>query len=298
MREDATADRARGRIRHALRARERSSRVTERPKKCRGRNIRLSLARRLVVDYMWASSDVPTVSVSRRIAIPKVIAARQRHPDRPAWPTVFAKAIALVANEIPELRRSYIKLPWPHLHEYADNTVSILHEREIDGDTAVIPIRIRNPETYAVTELSRMLRQAAEAPIERSKFVSGVVAVSRLPVFLRRPIWWLFLNVPRMRRHTMGTFGVSSVAPLQAELGQARTPISCFFTYGPMDADGSLAVRLNFDHRVFDGGVAARALSRLEQVLNTTMLAELETPRASPAARRGSARGRRPRRAS
>ena len=50
-----------------------------------------------------------------------------------------------------------------------------------------------------------------------------------------------------------------------------------------MDADGSLAVRLNFDHRVFDGGVAARALSRLERVLNSAMLAELKAPAVSHA---------------
>jgi hypothetical protein len=34
-------------------------------------------------------------------------------------------------------------------------------------------------------------------------------------------------------------------------------------------------VRLNFDHRIFDGALAARVLVRLEQVLNSSILDEL-----------------------
>jgi hypothetical protein len=251
--------------------------VSERPKDRRGRNIRLSVARRIVVDYMWAARSVPTVWAKRQVAIPDLVAARQRHPARPAWPTIFAKAFAMVAAEIPELRRAYIRLPWPHLHEYAESTVSILSERDIEGDTSIIPIRFRTPDAVPLAELSRMMRHQATAPLDGSKYVSGLVAVARLPFFLRRPIWWLFLNIPRMRRHVAGTFAISSAAPLGTELGRARSPISCVLTYGPLDTDGKLAVRLNFDHRIFDGLIAARALARLEQVLNSAILAELKT---------------------
>ena len=37
----------------------------------------------------------------------------------------------------------------------------------------------------------------------------------------------------------------------------------------------SLNVRLSFDHRIFDGALAGRALSRLDQVLNSSILDEL-----------------------
>jgi hypothetical protein len=42
-----------------------------------------------------------------------------------------------------------------------------------------------------------------------------------------------------------------------------------------MDSEGKLMVRLNFDHRIFDGALAARVLIRLEQVLNSSILDEL-----------------------
>jgi pyruvate/2-oxoglutarate dehydrogenase complex dihydrolipoamide acyltransferase (E2) component len=38
--------------------------------------------------------------------------------------------------------------------------------------------------------------------------------------------------------------------------------------YGPVAADGAVRVTLTFDHRVLDGGPAARALSELEAAMN------------------------------
>jgi hypothetical protein len=248
--------------------------VNEATRKRRGRNIPLSTARRIVIDYMWASKDVPTVEVARQMKLPDLISARQGHPQRPAWPAIFAKAFALVALEIPELRRAYIKLPWHHLHEYPESTVSILSEREVEGDITVVPVRFRTPESLPVVDLSRMLRASAEGPLD-SKFDRWIVRTAHYPFFIRRIVWWLFLNVPRMRRHTAGTFTVSSAAPFGGELGQARTPTSCLIAYGPFDEAGTLRVRLYFDHRIFDGALGARALARIEEVLHTSIRAEL-----------------------
>jgi hypothetical protein len=46
-------------------------------------------------------------------------------------------------------------------------------------------------------------------------------------------------------------------------------------SYGPADLNGNVNVRLNFDHRVFDGALAGRVLTRLEEVLNSSILEEL-----------------------
>ena len=54
------------------------------------------------------------------------------------------------------------------------------------------------------------------------------------------------------------------------------TPVSTGINYGVLAADGSLDVRLTYDHRVFDGGTAARTLLETEAVLNGPILAELQ----------------------
>jgi pyruvate/2-oxoglutarate dehydrogenase complex dihydrolipoamide acyltransferase (E2) component len=46
--------------------------------------------------------------------------------------------------------------------------------------------------------------------------------------------------------------------------------------YGQFEPDGTLDVRLTYDHRVLDGSTVARALVALEAVLHGEILAELK----------------------
>jgi pyruvate/2-oxoglutarate dehydrogenase complex dihydrolipoamide acyltransferase (E2) component len=58
-----------------------------------------------------------------------------------------------------------------------------------------------------------------------------------------------------------------------------------FAEHRPADVDGNIVVRLTFDHRIFDGALAGRALSRLDQVLNSSVLEELRAlAKAEPSA--------------
>ncbi|HEY1363132.1 MAG TPA: hypothetical protein VGF60_12890, partial [Xanthobacteraceae bacterium] len=199
-------------------------RVTDSP---RDHHIRLSVARRMVADYMWAASGVARVDVASSISFGDVIRARNGLDAAPSWTAIFTKAFAIVAAEIPQLRQFYMKLLWPHLFEYGESTACILQEREILGDIGLFPLRIRKPDGIPLAELTKMIRRAADAPIDDSPFGRVVVAVSRLPLPFRRLLWSLCLNVPRLRRHGLGTFGISSVARWHSELGTSRTPLSC-----------------------------------------------------------------------
>ena len=71
----------------------------------RGRRIPLSRARRLVIDFLYFASGMPTVPVQRRIHLQPVIDARAALGDRPAWSAIFVKAFAIVSGEVPDLRR-------------------------------------------------------------------------------------------------------------------------------------------------------------------------------------------------
>ena len=46
-------------------------------------------------------------------------------------------------------------------------------------------------------------------------------------------------------------------------------------SYGKMAADNSMEVLLHWDHHIFDGIVAARAMRRLEDVMNGEIADEL-----------------------
>src|SRR5674476_1417868 len=88
----------------------------------RGRAIRLSVARRMVIDLLHFAAAVPSIPVQRPMSLGPLAAARAACRDRPQWTAIFAKGYALVAREFPDLRRAYLKIPWPHLYEYPQAT--------------------------------------------------------------------------------------------------------------------------------------------------------------------------------
>ena len=101
----------------------------------------------------------------------------------------------------------------------------------------------------------------------------------------RRVAWWVSLNLfGKLRCHNFGTFSVSSVAGEGAGILSMHTLLTSTLHYGLFDNHGNLPMRITFDHRVFDGAFAARAIVALEQVLLTDILEELLSVRALKAA--------------
>jgi hypothetical protein len=151
-----------------------------------GRVIRVSVARRMISDFMWAASGAARVSVTRPVVFRDLMSARGRLSPRPSWIAIFSKGFAIVASEMPELRRAYITLPWPHFYEYAESTLVIAQERWILGDLGLLPLRFHKPDAVPLGELSEMIRHAACAPIEASRFHRRLIAIARLPLLARR----------------------------------------------------------------------------------------------------------------
>ena len=243
----------------------------------RGRAIRLSLPRRMVGDLLHFASKVPTVPVQRRMQLSTVAAARAACRERPRWTAIFAKAYALTAREFPELRRAFIKFPWSHLYEYPVSVASIFFERDYRGEPGLFSIAVKDPATLPMTELGQLIHHAATAPIEEVKHFRRALLLGRLPGPIRRMFWRLGLNIGRQRANFFGTFGLSVYSALNAESLHPLSPLTTLLNYGVIAADGGVDVRIIYDHRVLDGATVARALAKLEQVLNGAVAEELRS---------------------
>lgn len=251
----------------------------------RNRHVPLSLSRRLACDAMHFSQKVPLVVAERRLHLAALVAARQGALPRPSWFAVFMKAYALVAARRPELRRAYLALPWPRLYEHRQSVASLPVERRLGEEEVVFYAQFACPEGQSIADLDACLRRYKADPVETVSYFRTQLLISRLPRPLRRLIWWLGLNlIGRTRAYFYGTFGITAVSSLGATLVNVLAPLSTTLTYGVLDPDGSVAVRLVFDHRVLDGASAARALAELEQVLLGEVLAELRSGPAPPQA--------------
>jgi hypothetical protein len=241
-----------------------------------GFNLPLSLPRRLICDYLHFARKIPSIPVQRRMRLGEVVAARAAAAARPSWCALFTKAFAFVTDAWPQLRRAYMGFPRPHLYQHPISVMSVAIERRFGDEDAVFFLHLSDPGRLSLPEIDARLRHAKDGPLEAFGAFRRVVRISRLPRPLRRLLWWVGLNVwGRKRAHFMGTAGVSAYAGLGAASLHPLSLLTSTLNYGVVEADGSVDVRLIYDHRVLDGGTVARALADLERILTHEILAEL-----------------------
>jgi hypothetical protein len=245
----------------------------------RGTVLKISIPRRLVADLMHASVRVPFVSLTRTLTIRPLLEARALAAQPPGWAAIFVKAFCLVAKEQPVLRTLYAKWPWPHLYELPRSVGMVAIARVEAGEDCVLPQKIPGADKLPITEVDALIRHAKDAPIAEVPAYRKILRATRLPLPLRRLAWLIGLNIGRQRANYFGSFVVTSVAPYGAGELHALSPGPYIVSYGVVGPDQTIDVVIRWDHRITDAALIAKALTRLEQVLNTEISAELRSQR-------------------
>jgi hypothetical protein len=225
---------------------------------------------------MRFSTTIPRITVQREMNLGPLLKARTGLRIRPSWTAIFLKGYALLCAATPELRRAYVKLPWPHLYEYPESVASIAHERDFSGEQVVMLSRIKGPEHRPLAELEMSIRESRTRPITELREFRRALAIARLPFPVRRLLMWLGLNIGRQRANFFGTFQLSVYSALGAESLNPLTPLTTLLNYGSIAEDGSVKVRIHYDHRVMDGANVARALREFEKILNDVVAEEVK----------------------
>jgi hypothetical protein len=208
-----------------------------------------------------------------------LVAARRLWDPRPFWSAIMLKGFALVAADMPALRRSYIRFPWAHFYEHRTSVATLTVDREHEGEAVVAFAHTRSPETWPLAALDARLRHCKEAPAASLPSFRRTLRLATLPWPLQRFAIWLGLHASgRLRERFCGTFGLTSTAGLGAGLENVHSGLTATLHYGQFDANGGVDMRLTFDHRVFDGATAARALAAMEDTLRGPLLEELRRP--------------------
>jgi hypothetical protein len=224
---------------------------------------------------LYFANKAPTLPVQRRMALGSLVEARRACRHRPPWTVLFLKAYAILAQETPELRRVYVGLPRPHLYEYQTSVGVVTVERKVGDGVEVLAGRIKNPASRSLAELVDILRRFNQAPLWEIKEFRRVLILGRLPLLLRRLLMWIVLNIGSQRARFFGTFALSVYSALGAESLRPLFPCTAVLNYGVIAADGTVDVRLNYDHRVMDGASIARALQLFEKILTQQIVEEL-----------------------
>lgn len=243
----------------------------------RGTWVALSPQRILICDLLHFARKLPTIPVQRRINLAAVRDAREQAKRRPGWCAIFTKAFALTAAERPELRRAYIQCPWPLLYQSNVSVASVAVEQQQGDESHIAIANLHRPDERSLHALDRHLKMFSRSTRRNSLIARTGLLIARLWWPIRYFLWWFALNgIGKFRVRHFGTYGVSVYSGLGAESLHPLCPLTYLVSYGVMQENGDIDVRLVYDHRVVDGAVVARALAAMEEVLNTTILGELE----------------------
>ncbi len=241
-----------------------------------GFTIPLSLPRRQMNDFLHFAAKIPTVPVERPMNLRQLVQARERAYPRPGWCALFTKAWGVICARHAWLRRAYLGWPWPRLYQHPCNVASIAVERSYGAEDAVFFLHINRPEEKALTEIDARLKWFKDRPLGSAAVMRRQLRLAQLPRPLRRAIWWAGLNLNgRQRARFFGTTGVTAYAGGGAASGHPLGLLTTTLSYGTIDANGNVVVRVTYDHRTIDGGPVARVLGELERVLQHEILTEL-----------------------
>lgn len=232
---------------------------------------------------MRASMGVPFVSLSRPLDVRAVAAARSGASHSPGWAAIFVKAFALAARDQPILRTLYSYWPWPHLYELPRCAAMVAIARVEHGEECILMERVSGADGMALADIDAQLWRAKQAPLHEVGSFRRIMKITRLPLPLRRLGWWLAGRNARWHATNFGSYGVTSAAAYGGGELHAIGPGPFVLSYGALKPDGTIEVVLRWDHRVTDAAPIAKALKRLEQVLNGEIVAELRASRPAEA---------------
>ncbi len=241
-----------------------------------GRTVPLARSRILITDFLEACASIPLTVVQKTMNVADLAQARQETAPRPSWCGIFTKAYAKVVAARPDLRRAFMTFPRRRLFEYAATSVDIVVEARLEDDVFLVMAPVKSPESKTILEIDRYLDACRQDPVKMVRKFQRALSYARLPLMVRRWLWWYALQVSnRQRVKHFGAFGVSSVGNWGVDSVRPIMPWTTTIHYGAVDSRGQVTMRLTFDHRVIDGSGVSSALNEMETMLHTEILAEV-----------------------
>ena len=131
----------------------------------RPRRLAIPRSRRLVIDLLRLSRNVPTTAHDRLIDLSAVTAARERAARRISWPVLFLKAFAIVAAKYVPLRQIYMPWPWPHLYQHPHSVATVVTHRDVLGEPWLFWSQLHEPESRPLIELQTRLDRFQTNPV-------------------------------------------------------------------------------------------------------------------------------------
>src|SRR5262249_52481781 len=151
------------------------------------------------------------------------------------------KAFAAVANQRPELRRTYLNYPWPHLWQADETIASIAVEREYHGEPGVFFGFLRAPDQTPLSELAATLDEWKTKPVEEIRAFRRQIKYASWSLPVRRFLWWYATAWSgHLKAKNFGTFGLSMTGASGATALNLIGPLTTALNTGTVQDDGTV----------------------------------------------------------
>jgi pyruvate/2-oxoglutarate dehydrogenase complex dihydrolipoamide acyltransferase (E2) component len=167
-----------------------------------------------------------------------------------------------------------------HLIVFEEVDVLIYIERDVAGQTQIMPYIIRAANHKTFREIHQEIRAAQVQYVAQA--VVGFKLVQFLPIFLFSFFLWMVGRSPQLMKKFRGTVELSSVGMFGKGTGWGIPPAGPTLTIlvggigeKPGAVDGRIALReylsmtISFDHDIIDGAPAARFTQRLKELIES-----------------------------
>lgn len=211
---------------------------------------------------------------------------------------IMLKAIGIAQRKHPDSRT--VLLPWGRVATLNQIVAGVTVEKFIDGRPAVYFAAIKDPDTKSVEQIAAELREYGQGDVTEVPHLATQHRFTNMPWLLRRLILWLGTSHPFIRMRYMGaTFGFSTLGRFKLQaiippcvttstLGVGGVEDRAVVRNGQVQVRPMITMTLNFDHRLIDGGPAARFLEDVRLLMEGGLAEYTQEPETSFAPSAGS----------
>ncbi len=216
----------------------------------------------------------------------KMIAEKKKQNQNVSFNSWLIKCISHAVEEFKDIHG--IRKGKRKIVIFEDIDISIMIEREIQGEKVPLPYVIRKTNEKSIAEIRNEIRAGQSQSInDEGNYVLGekkneffMKTYYSMPGFIRRMIWRNIIRSPFLTKENMGTVLITSVGMI-GKINGWVIPVSVHplsFAIGsiikkPGVKDDRIEIReylymtVAVDHDVIDGAPAVRALSKLTKLV-------------------------------
>lgn len=244
---------------------------------------RFPASRNLISDVMWLSKKKSLIHGLCEINITGTRAyLKQYNSGRNPRISLLSYLIFCYANALSKYREFNTLKKGRSVYTYDDIDVSVIIERELDGNKYPMNYIIRRCDKKTPDEINSELITAKETPLGEVMYDKKIRFFASLPAFIRRAIMRYISRSPKLAREYFGTTGVTSLHTVIKDQfwGMPVSPATMTMTLGSIHKKYTkvkegiaehdfLCVTMSAEHELNDGVNGVRMFNYMKGLIES-----------------------------